>query len=272
MRIQVLISTYMDSIARIPGLLKSIPTDIEVLIIHQVAEGQRYNYDALSSRVNVQICAFSEKGLALSRNRAASLATGDILIPTDDDIEFLPGAFQTIESAFLARPDALVCTFQAITPDQLPYKKYSRRAARHSLNSIRRVSSIEIAVRRPAFTKHQLAWDLNFGLNAQFGGGLELAFMKNVLDLELPAYYVPERIVVHPRDSTGHRHSSESAYFRGAIYSRLYGGSAYILLAIFALLNAWRAGSISESFRYVSRLYRGAHDHRRLKQAALHSS
>jgi hypothetical protein len=272
LRIQVLISTYMDSIAQVPRVLKSIPEDHDVLVIHQVAEGQRYNYEDLGSRENIQIVTLSEKGLALSRNRAASLATGDILIPTDDDVEFLPGAFHRIESAFLARPDAMVCTFQAVTPDQLPYKKYSRKAARHNLNTIRRVSSIEIAVRRQAFTERHLAWDLNFGLNARFGGGLELAIMKNVLDLELPAYYVPERIVVHPKDSTGHRHTAESAYFRGAIFSRLYGGKAYILLAIFALLNAWRAGSISDGIRYVSRLYRGAHDHRRLERAPLGSS
>ncbi len=259
MTVQVLVSAWLDSINQVPALVASLPPRTPVLVIHQITGGTAYPYDRLFTGPDIEVVPCSERGLARSRNRAVSLATGDILLPTDADVNFLPGAIDRVTAAFRERHDAMLMTFQASAPDGTPYKRYARQAHRHSLLTIRRVSSIEIAVRRSAF-ETGLRWDTRFGINGRFPGGLELAFMKNVLEHGLPAYYSPQPVVTHPRDSTGHRHSAASAYFRGAIYARLYGPFAYLLLGPFALRNAWRTGSPGDMLTYVQNLYRGARD------------
>jgi hypothetical protein len=257
MSVQILIAAYLDSIYKVPDVLATIPSDVPVLIVHQVPDAQRYQYDVIFARNRLEVVPMKERGLAKSRNRALSLATADFLIPTDDDVRFLEGAPEIVERAFLTRADAHVLTFQVVDADGGMYKAYAPRRFKHSLNTIRRVSSIEIALRREAMDRG-LRWDERFGLNAPFPGGLEQAFMKNVLDLGLRAFYEPVPIVGHPPDSTGHRHTPESALFRGATYAKLYGRLAYPLLVIFAAKNAWRAGSLTERARYTANLYRGA--------------
>jgi len=262
MKIQVLVAAFEDSIALVPGLVASVPASTGVLVVHQVADPAGHRYDRLFSGNNVEVVPMMERGLAVSRNRAASLATADVVIPTDADVRFLPGAIDVVAQSLAGAPDALIGTFQIQTPEGLPYKQYAAGPYRHSYRTIRRVSSIEIAVRRLAFTEHGLRWDTRFGLNARYPGGLEQAFMANGLDLGLPAHYFPRPIVTHPRVSTGHRHSVQSAFFRGAVYARLHGSLAYPLLAAFALRNAWRTGSLPDALRYTSNLYRGARDFR----------
>lgn len=261
MSVQILVSTYKDSIHRISALLASIPAEIDVLVVHQNPEGGRYEYDQLFSRRRLEIHPSGDRGLARSRNTAARLATGDILIPTDDDVAFTPTAISDVERAFAARPDAGVISFQALDGVGMPYKEYAAEAHRHTLRTIRRVFSIEIGVRRDAVTGAGLRWDEDFGLNSRYPGGLETAFLKNALDLGISAYYEPRPIVSHSGLSTGHVHTPRSAFFRGAIYAKLYGPMALPVLAGFAAKNSWRSGSLSGAFEYVWWLYRGAVDY-----------
>lgn len=262
MTIQILVSAFESSINQVPKLLASLPSDVRILVVHQRQNPSLYSYDRLFSARNIEVLPFSERGIAVSRNRAATLATGDILVPTDSDVTFLPGAIETIRSGMSSLPDASVVTFQVQTPDGVPYKRYPQHPFRHNIRTIRRVSSIEIVVRNDAFTHQGLRWDTRFGINARYPGGLEQAFMANVLDHQLEAHYYPRPIVVHPRNSTGHQHSAQSAFFRGAVYARMYGPAAYLLLLPFAIRNAWRTGSPGEAGRYAVNLYRGARDFR----------
>lgn len=262
MTIQILVAAFESSINQVPRLLASLPSDVRILVVHQRQNPSLYNYDRLFSAGNIEVLSFSERGIAVSRNRAATLATGDILVPTDSDVTFLPGAIETIRSGMSSLPDASVMTFQVQTPEGVPYKRYSQHPFRHNIRTIRRVSSIEIVVRNNAFTHQGLRWDTRFGINARYPGGLEQAFMANVLDRQLDAHYYPRPIVVHPRNSTGHQHSAQSAFFRGAVYARMYGPAAYMLLLPFAIRNAWRTGSPGEAGRYAVNLYRGARDFR----------
>ncbi len=261
MSVQVLISTYKDSIHRVPNVLKSLPDDTPVLVVHQVPDGERYDYDAIFERGKLEVVPMFDRGLARSRNRAVELASGDILVPTDDDVRFLPGAVSIVEQAFSTRSDAQVNTFQVLDENGMTYKDYPTRPFRHTLNSIRRVFSVEIAARRDAFVGAGLRWDEDFGLNARYPGGLEQAFLKNMIDLGLPAYYHPHPIVIHPQAATGYRHTPESGFFRGAVYAKLFGFTAYALLAAFAGKNAWRTGSVGGSLKYTRELYRGAADY-----------
>lgn len=259
MSLQVLISSFGASISRVPEVLATIPPHIGVLVVHQDPDGLHGNYDKLLARSLLEVTSVANRGLARSRNLALNLSSADIVLPTDDDVRFLPGAFSAIQNAFESRPDAGVVTFQALDGGERPYKKYAAAGLRHNISSIRRVSSIEIALRRSRLPS-SVGWDEDFGLNARYPGALELAFMKNVLDAGVPAYYQPVAIVSHFGISTGHRHTAESAFFRGAAYAKLFGVASFLLLAGFAAKNSWRAGSVRQGLRYTQNLYRGAGD------------
>lgn len=260
MSIQVLISTYDDSVYRAGNVLASLPEHVPVLMVHQNPESKKYRYDKIFSRTNLTISPISSRGLAKSRNHAISVATGDILIPTDDDVTFMPDAMSAIERAFAERSDAQLISFQALDEDGFGHKAYESDRFRHSLNTIRRIYSIEIAIRRESYSQYGLMWDEDFGLNSRYPGGLEQAYLKNLIDLKLPAYYEPQPIVIHPRIATGYNHSPESGFFRGAVYAKMFGPFAYPLLAGFAGKNAWRTGSFLGSLKYTKELYRGAND------------
>jgi glycosyltransferase involved in cell wall biosynthesis len=260
MSVQVLISCFGSSITKVPEVLKTIPPDVGVLIVHQDPDGTHGRYDCLPSRDLLEVHTTRDRGLARSRNTALKLSSADIVLPTDDDVRFLPGAFTAIRAAFQSHPDGGVITFRATDSGERAYKSYRDRPFRHNLNTIRRVSSIEIALRRNVILSWGVSWDEDFGLNARYPGGLELAFMKNVLDAGVPAYYMPVTIVSHSGLSTGHRHTAESAFFRGAAYAKLFGSASGFLLAGFALKNCWRTGSVGQAIAYTRNLYRGAGD------------
>lgn len=267
MSIEVVISTYRDSISNVPGVLATIPRTVPVLVMHQICPGAIYDYgDVLDGRTRIE--AIPGSGLAKSRNRGLERASASIVVPTDDDVRFLPGAFESIESAFMTWPAADIITFQVVDLDGRLLKNYGQRSFKHGLRTIRRVFSIEIALRRSAFVDKGLRWDERFGLNADFPGGLELAMMKNALVLGLHARHAPISIISHPRESTGHSHTSASAYFRGAVYAKLFGLAAYPLLAVFALKNAGRAGRLPDAVAYVRQLYKGATVFRSLERGS----
>jgi glycosyltransferase involved in cell wall biosynthesis len=260
-KVQVLISTLGDSIRNAPLVVESIPENIDVLIVHQKEPSDLVNYKELFPHREITVIESFDKGLAKSRNLAVSHATGDILIPTDDDVRFLTDSFTRIIDTFSECVDAQLISFQIVSKNGQTYMPYKKQSYRHNLQTIRRVSSIELAFRRDAFTQLSLRWDEDFGLNSRYAGGLEQAFMKNVLDSGLPAYYCPIPIVEHPADSTGFHHTPESGFYRGAVYAKLYGRYSRVILVAFALKNAWRTGSIAGSFRYVRYLFSGANDY-----------
>jgi len=266
MSVQILVSTFMDSIHRVPRVLASLPNETAVLVVHQIPDGKRYDYDSIFSDRCLEVIPVQERGLAKSRNRAAAMATGDILVPTDDDVIFLPDALTQISAAFSRQYDAQILTFQVVDEELKTYKTYPANRFRHNLNSIRRVYSIEIALRREAIVDRGLAWDEAFGLNSHYPGGLEQAFLKNVLDLGLPAYYEPVPIVLHPPNSTGYNHTPESGFFRGAVYAKLFGYGALPLLAGFAAKNSWRTGSVYGAMVYTRQLYLGALDYLKISK------
>lgn len=261
MGIQILVSTYRERIHDVPTLVRSLPATTPVLVVHQNPPHNACDYPAIFDRFpNVTVISSNERGLAKSRNLGLQHSSGDIIVPTDDDVVFLPGAMDIIDEQFDVQRDAAALTFQITTPDNGVYKRYPRKSHIHTARTITRVSSIEIALRRNWLLQEGVMWDERFGLNGRYGGGLELAFMRNLIAAGCVAKYVPLPIVVHPAVSTGHNHTPESGFFRGAVYAKLYGRWSLPLLAGFAAKNAWRTGSMIGAARYTRNLFRGAAD------------
>ncbi len=206
-----------------------IPPFKHFLIINQI-ESQT---DAIKRD---HVLNYQQKGLSKSRNQALTKAVADICLISDDDIVFLPQAEQNILQAFKDNPLADIITFQAQTPEGGFFKSYPMNKKWHTGRSLMRVTSFEIAFRRPVVLSAGLVFDERFGLGAKFATGEENIFLLDALNQGLKILYMPIPIVIHPKQSSGADFdSAELIAAKGAMFYRMFATWAYLIAPLFAL-------------------------------------
>jgi len=227
----------------------------DCLVINQTGESARANAadsaststdnsaSTASASPRVRVFDYAETGLSRSRNRALSHAGADIAVIADDDVRHPPAAPARVAAAFAANPQADIITFQAQTPGGAPFKKYPTRARRHTVRSVMRVSSWEIALRPAAIRAAGLRFDERFGLGAEFPTGEENIFLVDALRRGLHVRYQPQVIAVHPAASSGADLSTAAAVrAKGAAFRRMFG-AAFLPLALAFAVKKYRASA-----------------------------
>jgi hypothetical protein len=204
------------------------------------------------------------KGLSKSRNSILEqVPSPSILVPTDDDVLFLPNAKDVILDAFAKYPNADIITFRANKFDGTLFKNnYKNRPFWHNKLSIRSVSSIEIVVRSDSLKKLDITWDEKFGLGAQYGGGLEFTLLIDSLKRGLKILYYPESIVSHPEISSGHTFDGKKAYIRGAVAYRMYGFFGIFLSLYTTIRHRHRIRRHTTLNKYIGSFLKGFLDYR----------
>lgn len=242
---QILISTT-DS--KFLARLNNVPTDY--LVINQLI-----NDSACVGGPSV--LSYRELGLARSRNRAIDMATGDICLISDDDVEYLPEIVSVIQLAFEENPDADIITFQIEAPDGRPFRRYRDSRFWHNKRSVMSVCSIEIAFRRRSVLAAGLRFDERFGLGSCFPTGEEIIFLCDAIDRGLRALSYPSPIVIHPLETSGARLRDNSRLIeaKGAMFFRIFGIYSYLVSLLFAL-KKYR-GSGFGLFRFYATMLRG---------------
>ena len=206
----------------------------------------------------VRVCTTLARGLSKSRNRALSLAEGDICLIADDDTSLLPGYTERILAEFRAAPDADIITFQVRTPEGGFFKNnYGEQADWHNLRSIMRVCSIEIAFRRERVLATGIRFDERFGLGAEFPTGEEAIFLADAIRAGLKVRYVPVPIVIHGSESSGAAFARNPGLIKakGAMFMRIFGMWSIPISLLFALLKYKR--SELGFVRFVARMLEG---------------
>ena len=178
---------------------------------------------------------FNEKGLAKSRNRALELATADICLISDDDIEYTEDIETIIINAFKEYVDADIITFQIKTPEGEMYKKYKDTPFWHTTKTLMSVSSVEIAFKLKSIHTAELHFDEHFGLGSTFPTGEEIIFLTDALKKNLKILYIPIPIVVHPIESSGKNYDNIGLIkAKGAMFYRMFGNIGYFVAIVFA--------------------------------------
>jgi len=208
--------------------LATVPIDINVIVVNQVTESLDCD-EVFIIRSNVTCYSFNEKGLSKSRNRLLSLMRSELFVISDDDIEFLPGAFEQIEQAFQSNPDQDILTFEMQLPNGQPRKHYPSHSYQHNKFSIGKVSSCEVAGKTRSLRLSKVQFDESFGLGAVYPTGEETIFLRDCLNSNLKIRFVPLTISMHPAESTGRQFSENSEKARGAVFCRLYGKLSYLI-------------------------------------------
>jgi glycosyltransferase involved in cell wall biosynthesis len=234
--VEIAISTLEEGIHKVKKILLEERAGLKYLIVHQCSDSSIYDYESIfSGRPDVRVIVTNTIGLAISRNIAADNVSGDIIIPTDDDIVLLASAIDQIIKIHLNYKSEII-TFTAVDENGEPRRLYPSKIIQHNKRSVFSLSSIEITIKRSAF-ENGLRWDTDFGLGQKYRGGLENAMMYNALFLNIGALFYPSVIVKHPKEGTGQYFDEASALMRGALIRKGFSSSYIILIFLFVIKN-----------------------------------
>lgn len=245
MQIQILISTMnRQSISELKLGEKNIFKDC--IIINQITKDNLKLVNEELKDEKIKMISYREKGLSKSRNRALENSTGDILLLTDDDISFFDQSFEIIKKKFLENDKYDILTFKFAKENKELMKKYKNKEFNHNRHTIRRVSSVEIALKRCSILENGIRYDENFGLGSKYISGEENIFLKDCLDKNLKIKYIPEIIVMHPNESisTPYYWTKEYIKGKGPLFYRLYGRLGYILYIMLIFIRKKRLKNV----------------------------
>jgi len=256
MKVQVLMAaTDLKPGVNLPlGLNYLIENEMKYTVVNQCTS---CNTDPFLKHPELNIFSFSEKGLSKSRNRNLSLLTEKIGLITDQDVRFKKGFQDTIIVAFEKFPEADIIVFQIEDEHAMPFKNYRNNAFWMNQRDVMKVSSIEIAFKSSSIAEHDLTFDENFGLGANYATGEEAIFLTDALKKGLKIKYMPLPIVIHDRGSSGYQFTQNKPLIRakGAMFYRMFKQKAYLISILFAL-KKYRFSSES-LLHFVSLMFEG---------------
>lgn len=201
--ISILISTIDERINQVNNVLLSPRDHVEYIISHQYTDEIFKEIPPELKRRDVTVSQVKGKGLAKSRNNALKLASGDIGLFADDDVNYRESYIDTVEKAFLSNPEIDIALFKIKTdPGEPEYKNYPDQ--QFGLEKVLYApSSVEIAFKIDSIRKSGIFFDERFGAGRELViNNEETIFIEDCLEKGLKVIFVPEYIVEHPYEST----------------------------------------------------------------------
>ena len=255
MKLDVLICTYNDGIARIPAILLPPRSDVSYVVSMQYTDESYLQHipAELSERSDVRIVPIEGLGLCRNRNNALRAATGDIALIADDDVRYRNEYFDRVIEVFTRDSEVDVAQFMIKSRDGGFIKEYPTHSYTHPrVPRGMYVTSPEIAIRLST-TRGRIYFDERFGLGSpHFICGEEEVFFTDAVRQGLTVRYFPQYVVEAPSDSTGVRTYSDERVMmaKGAINYYIHGASAWLRMFKFALVGAvTRRGSFATLLR-----------------------
>jgi hypothetical protein len=231
----------------------------DLCIIHQITDASTPPlFQGWQGRITYEKC--HETGLSKSRNRALELAMDGPCLMADDDGILNENVSSIVETAFRENRGADIITFQIISPEGAPAKKYKADRFWHDRRSIAGVSSVEIAFRREAVIRAGVMFDEQFGLGAEYPTGEEFIFLSDALEKGLKILYLPIPIVRLTKQSSGRNYQDRRFLVgKGAMIARVFGRRGKVVIMFFALKKFpeyRRLYSLYEGYTLLQRGYR----------------
>lgn len=224
---EVLISTQSQtSLDFLDAMFEGVDyKNYHILIINQNLKTP----DLVSHYSTIRVINSKDSGLAKSRNLAIQNAIGTVCLFADDDVVYKHDFKQKIITSFESHPDADIITFKMEDEHGNDYVKYPYIKF-HTTKTVSTANSVVIAFRKKSI-QGVFAFDIKFGLNAEFPTGDEYVFLRNALDQKKAVYFVPEIILRHPSQSSGQfAGRDENIFARAAIFYKFHGTLAYFKL------------------------------------------
>ena len=262
--IDIIVPTINNRLnSTIERFLKYASSSVHCIIAHQITQDDLplINIEQLDElkKSNLYLYQYpNEQGTSKNKNRAIKNATNDILLFGDDDVDYLDDTMQKVTHAFDEHHEADIITFQIVTPEGKPFKNYKKDPFYFTPWNVNKVSNIEMACRRKSIVNNGLMFDEYFGVGTTLPLGEEPIFLADALKIGLKILYVPIPIVIHPPISSGTRYTKDNIIARGAVNTRIYGWSGYLINLLFAFKKYNEYKNTFSLFNYIKLTFSGS--------------
>lgn len=234
MTLEVLIATYkLAGIKRVARMnLPKLP-GVSYLVCWQLSDGAPVPQEI--QRDDIKVLFNDGIGISNNRNFGIEHSTADVLLFSDDDLEFNPDALIKILRTFENERELDIASFVCESIGS-PHYPHERTILKTRLPKCYWVSSCEIAVRRSSLKN--LRFNEHFGLGSgEFECGEEELFHLKARRQGLKCIFYPLTISLHNHHSTGTGTITDKAVIKGmgAVIAKSYPLTCFMRLPLKAV-------------------------------------
>ena len=220
----------------------------EFIVLVQNPEETSYVFDAPKTK----LVELKSRGVAKSRNAALKYASGKYLIFGDDDITFDESGIAKLIEYFEGHPECAIIMAQTSDETGALRKSYPTKASKLTKYNSAKAATYEMMVRLDAIRAAGIMFDENFGAGVENFLGDEYIFIADALKRGLKGTYLPIRVAIHPKDSSGSAWGTrKDLTARAAVFSRVFGPTAPIFRTLFLLKSRKGRVSIGNALRFI---------------------
>ena len=221
----------------------------EFIVLVQNPGETSYVFDAPKTK----LVELKSRGVAKSRNAALKYASGKYLIFGDDDIVFDESGIAKLVEYFENHPDCAIIMAQTSDETGALRKSYPTKEAKLTKYNSAKAATYEMMIRLDAIRSSGITFDENFGAGAENYLGDEYIFIADALKRGLKGVYLPIRVAIHPKDSSGSAWGTpKDLTARAAVFSRVFGSTAPLFRALFLLKSRKGPVGISNALRFIA--------------------
>lgn len=222
--------------------------DREFIVLVQNPDEQSFVFDSAGAK----LVELKSRGVAKSRNAALKYASGKYLIFGDDDIIFDEEGLAALVKYFENHPDCAIIMAQATDETGKLRKTYPGKSHALSKFNSAKAATYEMMVRVEAIRDKGITFDENFGAGVENFLGDEYIFIADALKKGLHGVFLPVRVAIHPKDSSGSTWGTQrDLKARAAVFTRVFGASAPIFRALFLLKSRKGAVGFGNALRFI---------------------
>ena len=220
----------------------------EVIVLVQNPNEESYVFNIPKTK----LVELKSRGVAKSRNAALKYASGKYLIFADDDITFDENGITKLVEYFEAHPECAIIMAQTSDETGALRKEYPAKAHKLTRFNSAKAATYEMMVRVEAIRASGIQFDENFGAGVDNFLGDEYIFIADALKQGLQGMYLPIRVAIHPKESSGSTWGTErDLKARAAVFARVFGATAPIFRALFLLKSRKGKVGLIKSLRFI---------------------
>lgn len=205
----------------------------------------------------VQLVSTDDRGVGKNRNKALSFASGEYLLCSDQDMIYIDGYADIVESAFQKCPRADIIVFRLEYLNRFtPSKKEKEKFRRVHLWNCMRYGTARVAMRKGAVDKACLSFSTLYGGGARFSSGEDSLFIRDAFRKGLKMYTCPVTIAQVKQEGSSWFKGYNDKFFvdKGALLANAFPLMKNLLVCYFAY--GLRNVSKNYDFKKICRLMR----------------
>lgn len=172
---------------------------------------------------NAKMVTTNTIGVGINRNISLLYSTGEYVLISDDDLQYVDGYTEIVEKAFAEIPDADGIVFNIVTVGGDVGRRNNIKLKRIRWYNALNYGAARLAVKRIAIKREGIMFSTNFGGGTKYSAGEDTLFICDMLKKGLKLYTYPVVIAtVDQTTSTWFKGYNEKYYYdKGALFSAI---------------------------------------------------